>query len=176
MRALGEGTGGDPNARDIARILRVPSFVNHKHGKSYKVRATTPSSGTSYSLSSLSKVFGELETRHALNDAGGQEVPSAVLPPEHVRVSRYRGYLQRCEWPGAGARNGHLYKLAAAGVRDFALEADQVEELLEEYGAANDSTGDDLRIPNIVRNASRSASGHVGRAVAAPTSITFEDE
>ena len=171
QRAVVKGTGGDSNAQDLARILRVPGFMNCKRATAHKVHIST-NTGITYKLDRLCEVFGEVEVAH---QAIAAPLPDTDLPPEYVRIRRFRGWLGTLEAPRGGERNGFLFRAAAKGLRDFAVPADDVHEILEEYWHTHDSSGDDPRLEGIVRNASRSASGFIGSALQPPR-IELQDD
>lgn len=168
-RAVVKKTKGDANAQDLARILRVPGFKNHKRG-GFVVRVTL-TTGHSYSLDKLREVFGEVDApqRYAM-----LEVPEE-LPSEAQRLKRFTGWMRKVGRPGGGERNGWLYKVACKGVIDFALDPGDVETLLYQWWDEHDASGDDPRIEQIVRNASKSATGVRGSAYVAPTFELIEE-
>lgn len=170
-RSLVKKLGADPNAADIARILRVPGMLNHKYAPAYRVNVTEFSPVT-YNLDALATAFGEDTARPYVKP--GVSVP-ADLPANEERSRRFGAWLSAVinsnGWPGQGARNGALYYWAAKGVCDFACDPGDVEELLTAAWNLHDRSGDDPRIEGIVRNAERSASGVKGSAYA---EIEFE--
>lgn len=166
MRSLVERTGADPAAQDVARILRVPGFLNTKYTPGVLVKVLNMS-GKTYDIEECSKSFGEVEVARRV--AGGQV--AASLPPVELRIARFQGWLRavlEAGWPRTG-RNAALFKWAAAGVRDFAIPGDDVAELLQSTWDAHDTSNDDSRIEEIVARAERSASAPLGCAYAEPS-------
>jgi len=161
QRAVVKETGGDSNAQDLARILRVPGFINHKRTPTHKVHVYYFIDKT-YTLEDLRDAFGTIESAPLV-----QKLPLADsdLPPAEVRKRRFQGWLGMLEVPRGGERNAFLFRAAAKGLRDFAVDADDVYEILEEYWYEHDHSGDDPRLESIVRNASRSATGSYGSAL-----------
>lgn len=169
MRSLVERTGADPAAQDVARILRVPGFLNTKYTPAVRVEVRSMTAKL-YTIEECSKAYGEAAVP-ARRVAGGQ-VSEDRLPKPVERAERYFAWLTRVidagGWPQTG-RNAALFKWACAGVRDFAADPDDVTELLLAVWDRYDHSGDDSRIEEIVARAERSASAPLGCAYAEPS-------
>ncbi len=164
QRALVKGTGGDGQALDIARVLRVPGFMNHKYSPPFRVRVLETNANT-YTIEQCEEAYGKLETpkHHAAAP------PEDSWPPAPQRLARWQKWLAAQEWPGRGERNGTLYRWACAGIKDFAVVADDVEDYLSTLWWQRES--DDPRIETIMGNAIRSGGRPIGCAYAAPSFV-----
>lgn len=177
LRHLVHDTGADDNARDIARILRVPGYVNY--GKLASVRVVKDDGATTPFADFCTAWPGLPDDRKAfvhMQAPRGWAEP-ATLPPEAERIQRYVSWLRAAGWPpaGLGQRNGFLFRSAAAGLRDFALEGDFVISALEaEASVRYPNDWEELEIERITRNASRSASAPLGCAYQ-ETQIVMEE-
>ena len=60
MERMIETYGSDPNAKDLSRVLRVPGFLNRKHGDPHQVRVVS-SSGWRYSRAEILAAFPPVE-------------------------------------------------------------------------------------------------------------------
>jgi AAA domain/Primase C terminal 2 (PriCT-2)/RepB DNA-primase N-terminal domain len=60
MERMIETYGSDPNAKDLSRVLRVPGFLNRKHGDPHQVRIVS-SSGWRYSRAEILAAFPPVE-------------------------------------------------------------------------------------------------------------------
>ena len=60
MERMIESYGSDPNAKDLSRVLRVPGFLNRKHGDPHQVRIVS-SSGWRYSRAEILAAFPPVE-------------------------------------------------------------------------------------------------------------------
>lgn len=129
-------TNGDWAARDTARVLRLPGFLNHKYNPPQRVRLIE-SEGWKYNLEDLAAFYKDVKLPEHAN------LPSSVmwsptgLPPDTVRERRFRFYLNKTPFPavGSGQRNGFLFRKSCAGVIDFALEPELTAAILSEYSA-----------------------------------------
>jgi hypothetical protein len=64
-RQLGQALGGDPACVDIARVLRPPGTLNHKHDPPRAVRLTADRRGARYTLAELTRGLPVLKLRGA---------------------------------------------------------------------------------------------------------------
>ena len=62
MERMIESYGSDPNAKDLCRVLRVPGFLNRKHGDPHQVRVVS-SPGWRYSRAEILAAFPPVERR-----------------------------------------------------------------------------------------------------------------
>ena len=62
MERMIESYGSDPNAKDLSRVLRVPGFLNRKHGDPHQVRIVS-SPGWRYSRAEILAAFPPVERR-----------------------------------------------------------------------------------------------------------------
>jgi hypothetical protein len=60
MERMIETYGSDPNAKDLSRVLRVPGFLNRKHGDPHQVRIVS-STGWRYSRAEILAAFPPVE-------------------------------------------------------------------------------------------------------------------
>src|ERR1700722_3767061 len=60
MERMIETYGSDPNAKDLCRVLRVPGFLNRKHGDPHQVRVVS-SPGWRYSRAEILAAFPPVE-------------------------------------------------------------------------------------------------------------------
>jgi hypothetical protein len=171
QRAVVRETGGDANAQDLARILRVNGYRNWKRG-GFEVRVVGGNM-LSHKLSELRDAFGEVELT---KPATTTPLTADELPPEEQRLKRWKSWLAACEIPRGGERNGFYFRAACKGVRDFVVDQDDVYDTLQDYWDRNDVTGDDPRLEGIVRNAARSASGALGSAFVGPRFHLLDEE
>lgn len=173
-------TGGDTNARDVARILRVPGFINHKYPAKPRVTLLEVTDRR-YTLDELEHAFPPapitVTAKPRLNATAGEV---SDLPPVEHRVARWLKWLGAIPVPaaGRGERNGFYYRLAAAGLRDFALPAEEVVTQLEAHSARHhaDAAYDRADVTKVVSNAARTSRHAVGAAFAQSqvTSIDVE--
>ena len=62
MERMIESYGSDPNAKDLSRVLRVPGFLNRKHGDPHQVRVLS-SPGWRYSRAEILAAFPPVERK-----------------------------------------------------------------------------------------------------------------
>lgn len=152
-------TGGDMNARDLARIFRVPGYLNHKREDLFMVYIVKKTQAT-YTLAHLADTYGLAPvTYHAASDV----VSEKLWPNIPERLRRWKCWLEKQEWPAKGDRNGCLFSWAAKGVREFAVPVDVAEETLEELWWQHEGEGDS-RLEQLVNNAYRSGRSPFGSA------------
>lgn len=162
LRTLVDKTGGDPHARDLARVLRVPGY--RYNSKQFEVRLIEQNDKR-YKFNELCAAWPTAPEASKPAVAAPSDLTS--LPPESTRLARYARWLQAAPWApgGLGMRNGQLFRRAAAGLRDFALDAELVTAALEaEASVRYPDDWDELGIPQLVTNAAKSASAPIGRA------------
>ncbi len=138
-RAVVWETGADRNVCDIARVLRVPGFVNHKY-------EAKPLAQLLISWNSMTTWEVRRYTLDEIEAAYGAIAPPAPMaagciqtPEDAVKVRRYRLWLQAAGVPPRSssgrlpiARNW-LFRKCAAGVWDFDLPAALVAEVVAEH-------------------------------------------
>ncbi len=172
-RALVMGTGADANAQDLARIFRVPGFLNHKYEPPHKV-SVIEWNVRAYNLVELAEAFGEAEEPVGYAVTAPSE---AAWPAAAVRLKRWKAWLgavlDKQGWPGPGQRNGTLFNYACMGVREFAVSEDDVVDTLEDLWWEHEQSGDG-RIEQLVQNALRSGRSAFGAAYAG-AAFQFED-
>lgn len=124
----------DWNARDTARILRVPGFVNYKYTPAAPVKLLEVSNSR-YELSELEEVVRDVSVPEQMSYTSWW-APTGI-PPDSIRERRFRFYLNKTPFPavGSGQRNGFLFRKSCAGVIDFALEPELTAAILSEYSA-----------------------------------------
>lgn len=152
-------TGADKNVCDVARVLRLPGFVNHKYpGK--PLSRMLFGEPTIHSLESIESAWAPIAAPAQL--AAGCAVPTL----EQVeKRRRYELWLRAAGAPTASssgrlpvARNW-LFRKAAMGVRDFDLPAAIVADVLAaqvaelQYSDALDFANDADRYATNVRGA-----------------------
>lgn len=128
------GLGADWNARDSARILRVPGFANYKYMPAVPVKLLDANSNR-YGLGELDTAVRDIVVPKPLATTSWW-APSG-LPPDSVRERRFRFYLNKTPFPavGSGKRNGFFFRKSCVGVVDFALEPQLTATILAEYSA-----------------------------------------
>ena len=131
-RAVVWETGADRNVCDVARVLRLPGFVNHKYAEK-PLCTVLHASEQRYTLDELEAVYGALAPPAQL--AAG----SVVMPEDEVKVRRYKLWLEAAGTPTPSssgrlpvARNW-LFRKCAAGVWDFDLPAAIVAEIVSNH-------------------------------------------
>lgn len=129
-------TNGDWAARDTARVLRLPGFLNHKYNPPQRVKLTSCYGGR-YTLDQLAEHYKDVQLPEHANLAHSSWWAPTGLPPDTVRERRYRFYLNKTPFPaaGSGKRNAFFYRKACTGVIDFALEPQLTATILAEYSA-----------------------------------------
>lgn len=157
-------TNGDMNAKDLARVLRAPYYLNHKRAEPFRV---VPSmiSDKLYSVADMQNAFG---IDPVGTPPGSQLVSAEAFPPEEIRLKRWKAWLRNCSKPGIGERNGWLFRVAAKGVHDFAVDPGDVEDVLIDLWYVSHLGDDNHGIETIVRNAVRSGTGTRGIMYAGP--------
>jgi hypothetical protein len=163
-RSLVAQTGGDPNACDLARILRVPGFVNHKYPPERPVVKIKRATGARIGITLLEMVYPPaLPTTSGSATVG---VAGATSVPEHERQRRYQAWLAAAGRPpaaGTGLRSW-LFRKAAAGVRDFALTPNAVADALIQIDGLDDAA-DLTLLYKIAKDADRYGQREVGAAL-----------
>jgi hypothetical protein len=128
-RSLVHATGGDENAVDLARILRVPGFVNHKYPDKPTVRILS-ASPSRVDMALMETYYPAMASGSAA--AGEAALEAANTLDEAEKRRRFVAWLRHAgkpPAPGTGLRSW-MFRKAAAGVRDFALGALTVAECL----------------------------------------------
>lgn len=150
-------TNGDWAARDTARILRLPGFLNNKYNPPQRVKLIE-ADGWRYDLDDLAQFFKDVKLpEHASLPHSVMWAPTG-LPPDSVRERRFRFYLNKVPFPaaGTGKRNAFFYRKACSGVIDFALEPELTATVLAEYSALRHGQ-DAYQYPELLTLANRAA-------------------
>lgn len=129
-------TNGDWAARDTARVLRLPGYLNHKYSPPSNVNLLH-ANGPRYTLAQLAAEYADVKLPEHANLPHSAWWAPTGLPPDSVRERRYRFYLNKTPFPavGSGKRNAFFYRKACTGVIDFALEPQLTATILAEYSA-----------------------------------------
>jgi hypothetical protein len=138
--------GADPVAKDPARVLRLPGFLNHKYDPPHlvKVLHETPARYNP-------QAFLELAPKIV-------PVPAAKLAPRG-NPAALASFLKTATVPppGSGARNPWVFRAAAWGVRDLHLDPETVAEMIHDKLEREQGhlAYDFSRVQQIVKNAAR---------------------
>lgn len=152
LSALVQKVGGDPMAKDISRVLRVPGFYNNKP----KYIADRPIVkalgiiGPTYTLSELEAVYGKHES--------AAKIHTIKICPSLDQGGAMQRFLKGLGEPpetGSGLRNGWLYAKACWGVGNLGLSEEEVEEAMQDAEWSTDFEYNE--ISRTVRNAARYA-------------------
>jgi hypothetical protein len=141
IRALSEKFGGDPSATDLARVFRVPGFVNTKPGRGNTVEVISED-GPTYSADFLIHLYG----------AAGRPRPVVRVPHGDNGCSLPHRVAQAIDQlPPVGSRHTELLKAACSmAYREKYSESD----IRNTVGAAAAASGLDAKeIDNIVGSA-----------------------
>ncbi len=128
------GTGADHAARDVARVLRLPGFLNHKYTPAAQVELASCETARCYGLEDIQAAYAHVKLP-SMSVSSWHGEATIELPPTSTRERRYRRYLEHIVPPGAGEgrRNAFFFRMACSGVVDFALEPQLVASMLAEY-------------------------------------------
>jgi hypothetical protein len=173
-------TGGDWAARDIARILRLPGFANHKYNPAKNVRLMYATMEARYTLSELRNCYKDAKLP-ATKDWEPRSDREQELPPDSVRERRFRTYLAKVSPPeiGKGLRNAFFYRKACAAVIDFALGPQLAAAVLTEWaqshhGQSAYSYDEMLELANRAEAYGRGGLGSAYQAAVSADSVTEE--
>lgn len=154
LRAAVKRLGGDTNAQDLSRVLRVPGFINNKPGRGQPTVTAVSSVGNRYTLDDLQNAFGF------------EAAPELVAPAQ--ATSNQRGVVDallkgiaKFPPPLAGQRltNEWMYKTASWACRNLGLtEAEVLDTFLYHVDGI---AATEAEIATTVRNAARYARGYV---------------
>lgn len=134
-RAIVHALGGDPNAVDCARVLRLPGFFHQKNRDDpFMVTLVEAHPDRIYTLAETEAAFPAPPERER------PSVPRLDLEeiedrfPLEERVERARRYLAKMD-PAISGEGGHnqTFEAALAVTRGFALPETEAMDLLEEY-------------------------------------------
>jgi hypothetical protein len=124
------GSGGDWNARDIARLLRLPGFVNHKYSPPWPVEIGW-SNGRKYRLEDLAQHYQDVELPRS---ARIDEVrPTVSTLPDAEKVVHFKRYLAAAGTPPYTDRNPWYYHKACFGVRGLGMMPEEVAAVLTQH-------------------------------------------
>ena len=131
-RAVVWATAADKNVCDVARVLRVPGFVNHKYPDKPLCKIIYTSEKR-YTLDDIEAVYG------AIAPPAQMAAGLIVAPDDEGKMRRYKLWLEAAGTPPrsssgrlAIARNW-LFRKCAAGVWDFDLSVPTVAELVSAH-------------------------------------------
>lgn len=151
MTSLVKTLGADTNAKDIARVLRMPLYANTKYA-SLPIVAETFNGGPRYTMKEIRDAFGYLEQA-----TGAARTAST---DEEVLRDRFMQSLLKYPPPATGQKesNAWMYKAASWGIGNLGLSVDAVIEVLDELnGMEWDGRFDDAEIITTARNAAKYA-------------------
>lgn len=150
-------TNGDWAARDTARILRLPGFLNHKYNPPQRVRLIE-ADGWRYNLEDLERFYKDVKLPEHANLPHSAWWAPTGLPPDSVRERRFRFYLNKTPFPlaGSGKRNAFFYRKSCTGVIDFALEPQLTASIMAEYSAVRHGQ-DAYQYPELLTLAERAS-------------------
>ena len=123
-----ETYGSDRNAKDICRVLRVPGFLNRKHGDPHQVRVVS-SPGWRYSRAEILAAFPPIERpRGQDHTLPGANVPHVEPGRDDSEERRIRDALFSIDATERhGVRLGHIVIDTVAAVCNMKDEDDNAE-------------------------------------------------
>lgn len=169
--------GADEAAKDVARVLRVPTFINHKYKE--KPRVIEVVSDSVQNVQNVQDVVLNVYTCEDLytlcptppmspvSTRAVHLAAAGVLQEETRRAARYRTWLDAITDPpasGGGKRNAFFFKKSAYGVRELGLDPAAVAEILAEYAERwhGPAAYDEEKLYDIATNAARHGARPVG--------------
>ena len=176
----------DQGAKDIARILRLPGFLNHKPPKR-TASIFSHDESIRYDVSAFNQ-YAEAHEQKAKSTPVSSGTANARLPNEITspqtsgrssdsatieNEEKLRRYIAACPGAGPGSRTTSAFRIAAFGARDCNLPDDIVTRAVEAWDMiANSPTiaseyGPD-HIRGIVANAKKYGRNAQGSAIAMP--------
>jgi|GEM_PF-1037173 hypothetical protein len=158
----------DKAIHDPPRIMRLPGFLNVKNDPHVACRIVRADAESRYSLDSLLATLPAAE----LPEPKQTSVP-LVASTELSTYTRAAAYIEKIEGSEAGGRNQQAFRVAAALQKDFALSHADAENLLRKWNQRNKPPLDDGELVEVMRNAAKYGTGHVGSKVG-PLSTTTE--
>lgn len=131
-RAVVWGTGADKNVCDVARVLRLPGFMNHKYPEK-PVAKILFWQESFFSMDVIEGAYG------AMAPPAQMAAGNIQSPEDEVKVRRYKLWLEAAGEPQASSSGrlpvgrNWLFRKAAAGVFDFDLPAATVADVLANH-------------------------------------------
>lgn len=138
LHSLVGALGGDKNARDIARVLRVPGFRNNKYPDRPLVVEIDRNDRT-YTMEQMREAFGYIAPPVEAR-------PRATRLSADTAVAAFRKALRTNPPPegGAGLRNAWVYKSAAFAAGNLGLDEGSIYDVVEEESTTNGWDIDDI--------------------------------
>lgn len=171
-RAVVYKTNADKNVCDVARVLRVPGFMNHKYPEKPLATLYFRETGCQrYSLDEIEAAYG------AIAPPAPMAAGYIQTPEDEVKARRYKLWLQAAGEPQASssgrlpvARNW-LFRKVVAGVFDFDLPAATVADIIAHH--IPELSYSDAK--SFARDAERYGHGVRGAAYVKVKSVEMED-
>lgn len=160
----------DKSAKDAARILRVPGFINRKPPVA---RASILFANKNrYDIDELRKHAPSEEEERQRDETEQKKREAVRIETNHDEARRAASYISKIEGSGTGGRTTKAFQVACTLVADFAIDDGTALQLLRDWDSqANtppiqgDNTYPDNELEKILANAHKYHKGQVGSKV-----------